>query len=147
MQNSRLFKIYSLANLFFFWVQMTTLLLLTSAIAGANSILNGGSTLTQSPLFVSEFFWKTGWWLCIGMQGLFVVRGLFCAPQRSVHYQNCILLKIKFGFMMLCSLLTLSFIALSYLNGYLARPTLQALVILTSSLAIKCKSRTFLIPW
>jgi hypothetical protein len=123
MQQSRQFKIYTILNLIFYAAQMLTILLLTSVIGENNSIITGGSAVQQSPLFVSPLFWTIGWWACIGLQGLFVIRGMFCA-EGSVHYQNCVLLKIKFNFMVLCSLLSLSFVMLSILARHQKRPTL-----------------------
>ena len=60
-------------------------------------------------MYVSLTFYQYCWTATFCLQGLFVVRGLVC-DRASVHYKNCLTLKIKFNFMIMCSLLTLSLI-------------------------------------
>lgn len=45
-----------------------------------------------------------------------MVRGLQC-DGASVHYKNCLMLKIKLNFMLLCALFILSFFFIAYLSG------------------------------
>ena len=51
-----------------------------------------------------------GWFLVVFLQGVFVLRGLPCFSPGQ-HYVNCLLLKIKFSFCLLCITLTATIFA------------------------------------
>lgn len=48
-----------------------------------------------------------GWLMLIFLQAIFVLRGLTCF-EPGQHYVNCLLLKIRFSFCLLCLVLTLT---------------------------------------
>lgn len=65
------------------------------------------------PVFVNNIFNDIGWITALALQLFFVIRGLpFMKP--GTHYINCLLLKIKWWFILLCLLMTLSMITFSY---------------------------------
>lgn len=140
IQTARQIKMYSVLNFLFYLGQLFVLLFLSTDFTGGNSILNWGSQkiVPQSPLFVSQSFWLFGWLAVIMLQGFFTIRGLMC-DKASVHYQNCVLLKIKFNFVLFCTLLTLSFVSLSILVSKEVKPTLYSLIMIGEFTAIKCK--------
>ena len=99
--------------------------------------LNWTNSLPIVPVYINNYFINIGWLLCVCLQGLFVLRGLpFMKP--GAHYANCLLLKIKFWFILLCLILTLSLVTFSYTAetkiGYFVMIPLASLVLL------KCKS-------
>ena len=67
-------------------------------------------------MFVSWYFEDSGWILIFLLQALFVIRGLpvsFINP--GTHFKNCVLLRIKFNFAIMCILTTLGIISFSFL--------------------------------
>ena len=66
------------------------------------------------PLKIYDGFEAIGWLCLLGLQLLFVLRGLPCMKP-GPHYVNTCLLKIQFSFCMLCILLTIDVTSLAYL--------------------------------
>lgn len=130
-------------NFIFYLGQMFTLLLLSASIFGVSSILNNhgeNSNIPPSPLFVSFRFYQIGWATCFLLQGIFVIRGLTC-DKASVHYKNCLMLKIKLNFMILCALLTSSFLCIALLVSSLSYSSVgfQAFVLIPNFIILKSK--------
>ena len=120
---------------------MITLILLSSKLLGQNSILNLNNNIPQSPVYVSNDFYFSGWIACFLLQGLFAIRGLMC-EKATVHYQNCLMLKIKLNFVFLCALFTSSFLLIAiFVNNSEYKIGLRALIVLLNFVFLKSK------PW
>jgi hypothetical protein len=90
-------------------------------------------------MYVSDKFYLGGWIICFILQGLFVIRGLTC-NKASVHYKNCLTLKIKLNFCILCALLTSSFIFIAmFVNQSDYKLSFKAFIVLGNFVLIKCK--------
>lgn len=70
-------------------------------------------TLPIVPVYVNNLFINLGWLLALTYQLFFVTRGLPCLHP-GTHYVNCLLLKIKFWFTLLCFFLTVALVSWSY---------------------------------
>lgn len=55
-----------------------------------------------------------GWVMLLILQGIFVFRGLPCFNPGQ-HYQNCLLLKIRFSFCIMCLALTATIASFVYI--------------------------------
>lgn len=102
IERNKLIKVYCYANLVFFALQMIVLGLTISQILDKVSILTDTRT-EPSPLFVNNTYFCAGWASCFAFQGLFVMRAFYCR-RISTHYRNCLTLKIRFNFVITCSL-------------------------------------------
>ena len=65
---------------------------------------------------MSVYFSTFAWVGIFTFEFLFVLRGLIF-KKMTLHYKNCLMLKIKYNFMILCLLFTSFFIAATFLNG------------------------------
>ena len=75
-----------------------------------------------------------------------MLRGLAC-EHATVHYKNCLMLKIKFSFVMLCTLFMMSFILASIMEhqneiGFYWK----ACIVIGEIFLLKCKFLGLLIP-
>ena len=68
------------------------------------------------PIYVDPVFQNFGWLVTLFLQALFVLRGLPCAKS-TTHFTNCMILKIKFSFALLCCLLAISVLTFSVLSN------------------------------
>lgn len=68
-----------------------------------------------------------------------MIRGLTC-NRASVHYKNCLMLKIKLNFMFLCILFILSFFFIAYLvNNAEYGISVKSLVVIANFVLLKGK--------
>ena len=77
-----------------------------------------------------------GWISVFVLQAIFVLRGLPCLKPGQ-HYVNCLLLKIRFSFVVLCFFLTCT--VCSFATLYNIKNTLALMVPFFLFLALKCK--------
>ena len=88
------------------------------------------------PLMMKPQIESFGWLMVFFLQAIFVLRGLPCL-QPGQHYVNCILLKIKFSFCLLCLVLTLSIF--SFVTTYHLKNIVLLLVPFTLFIILKRK--------
>lgn len=70
-------KLYTIANLLAYILQITVIVITSLEWAGETSIFSvNKKILPLVPVYVSPLFQDIGWLICILLQGLFVLRGL-----------------------------------------------------------------------
>jgi hypothetical protein len=88
---------------------------------------------------VSLHFYQIGWTVCFVLQGFFALRGL-TFDRASVHYKNCLMLKIKLNFMLLCALFILSFVFIAFfVNDSSQKLLYVGFVVIANFAILKCK--------
>ena len=134
-------RIYGIANLIFFVLEFTFMLLTQFRFTGKSVFYVHDESLPVIPIYVDPVFQNFGWVITLVLQGLFVLRGLpwatFCIKS-TTHFTNCLILKIKFSFALLCCLMALSVLLFSLLSKSFALYTLIEATILF--IILKCKS-------
>ena len=117
LENRRKYYAISLSNLVLFILEIIVILTTQVFYSGTTKqsiFLFKETQLHNTPIYISGYFLDIGWLLCFTLQAAFVIRGLSFVPQKP-HYKNCLLLKIKFSFGVLCILLTMSILMYSLL--------------------------------
>lgn len=139
IEQNRLYKIYCVFNFLFYAAQMLVLTLFSSQLFGIGSVLNQDDSIPQSPLYVSLHFYQIGWTVCFALQGFFALRGL-TFDRASVHFKNCLMLKIKLNFMLLCALFILSFVFIAFfVNDNNQKLFYAAFIVIANFAILKCK--------
>jgi hypothetical protein len=80
--------------------------------------LTDADLLPIVPLQMAYKVESFGWIMLLFLQAIFVIRGLTCCFEPGQHYVNCLLLKIRFSFCLLCLVLTLTISAFACLFHY-----------------------------
>lgn len=114
VEQSKIYSYYSIANLIFYVFEILIVISLDKKISpsGGGGNIFEKSSFQNSPLYVSKFFSSFGWIGCLVFQGIFAFRVLF-KKNDSTHYKNCLLLKIKFYFVIMCIFYSIFFILCS----------------------------------
>jgi len=87
------------------------------------------------PVYINNYFINIGWLMALTLQFFFVFRGLpFMKP--GIHYINCLLLKIKFWFILLCLVMTIALVSYSYTAD--TRISYFIMIPLGSLILLKC---------
>ena len=117
VEQNRLIKVYCALNFIFYIGQMVTLLIVSNLVLQLGSFIDfkNPNGPYQSPLYVGQYWYFLGWLITFVLQGLFALRGLSCA-RATVHYKNCLMLKIKYNFVILCVVFTLTILAVAALT-------------------------------
>ena len=117
IESKKALRLYALFNLLAFMLEALVIFALQLQWIGNLKIFffrkRASNNLPVVPVYINNYFFQIGWLIALGLQFLFVLRGLpFMRP--GSHYVNCLLLKIKFWFIALCLLMALSLITISY---------------------------------
>ena len=107
MEENKLTAFYCYANATFYLMFLAVFVFFG---ADAN-ITNAFSKSASSPLYLSYFFVACSWIMLLTAQLLFVLRGLNPSSRKTAHYTNCLNLKIKFHYVLLCALYIAVFIS------------------------------------
>ncbi len=125
-------------NFVFFLIECLTILILLGNNPGEFINIENLS----SPLYISVFFADVGWIGCFVFQALFVFRGLpFFST--TVHYKNCLMLKIKFHFVGLCVVSTFMFSMLIGVTRQTTKSIADSFFLIMSFVLFKCKFSIF----
>jgi hypothetical protein len=109
VEKNRKFLFLSLANLISFLTQILMTILMFFGEIGNFTV----SEILQIPLLSSPAFMYSLWFLFYFSQMLFVLRGLvFFKP--TIHYKNVLLLKVKFGFILVCLIMSIATVLYAY---------------------------------
>ena len=116
IESKKAHRVYALANFFTLILEYVAILTLQLGWLGKIRIFTldkSHNDLPIVPVYVNNIFLDIGWLTALTLQLLFVLRGLpFMKP--GTHYINCLLLKIKWWFIVLCLLMSLSLISYSF---------------------------------
>ena len=117
IESKKALRLYALFNLLAFMLEALVIFALQLQWIGNLKIFffrqRASNNLPVVPVYINNYFFQLGWLIALGLQFLFVLRGLPIMRPGS-HYVNCLLLKIKFWFIALCLLMALSLITISY---------------------------------
>jgi hypothetical protein len=139
IESKKALRIYAFFNLLTFMLEVLAIVALQLKWIGNFQIFvlhASTNNLPLVPVYVNNYFFEIGWMVALGLQFIFVLRGLpFMRP--GTHYVNCLLLKIKFWFIVLCLLMALSLISFSYTAD--TKISYFVMIPLASLLLLKCK--------
>jgi hypothetical protein len=140
IESKKALRLYALFNLLAFMLEALVIVALQLQWIGNLKIFffrrGARNNLPVVPVYINNYFFQIGWLIALGLQFLFVLRGLpFMRP--GSHYVNCLLLKIKFWFIALCLLMALSLITISYTDSKILY---FVMIPFASLLILKCKS-------
>ncbi len=114
VEQNRLIKVYCALNFIAYIGQMVTMFIFSNLVLQFGSFIDMKNPMGpyQSPLYVGQYWYFFGWLVSFVLQGLFALRGLSCA-RATVHYKNCLMLKIKYNFLILCIVFTMTILSVA----------------------------------
>jgi hypothetical protein len=139
IESRKALRMYAAANLIAFALEVLAIVAVQFDWIGTFKIFNfqdPRNSLPVVPVYINSYFIDIGWLAALALQFLFVMRGMPCMSP-DTHYANCLLLKIKWWFILLCLLMTVALVSFSYTAN--TKISYFVIIPLASLIVLKCK--------
>ena len=141
IESRKALRNYSLYNFTAFSLEGLAIIALQVHWIGEKTIFDlhiniDSDTLPIVPVYVNNIFINVGWLIALALQLFYVIRGLPCLNPGQ-HYVNCLVLKIKFWFTLLCFIMTTALVTFSYTID--TKISYFVMIPLFSLILLKCK--------